>query len=294
MTTPSPAPSAHFRRGDPARAGTSNGQPSTTPVIVLAPPYTGAGTLRSLLEGYPDLACTAGTGLLPLCEQAVATWRRADGRLTAAPSPLALTATRTLASSVIMSILAATGKRRWCEVAIPNPQVGETFLRLYPGTQFICLYRSCPAVIRAVLDSSRWGVTDPLFATFTSAYPASTVAALAAYWVTVTGPLLDFEREYPQSCLRVRYEDLTRNTQAEERISSYLGLGDIVGPRIPENHSEPRISSPGPEISADFPVNLIPPNLLAQANDLLQQLNYPLMAADQSKPSPGLTRANQA
>jgi len=49
-------------------------------VIVLAPAYSGAGTLRSLLEGHPDLACTAGTGLLPLCEQALATWRSADGR----------------------------------------------------------------------------------------------------------------------------------------------------------------------------------------------------------------------
>jgi hypothetical protein len=250
-------------------------------VIVLAPPYTGASTLRSLLEGYPELACTTGTGLLPLCEQAVATWRRAEGRPAATPSSLALTATRALASSIITSILVAKGKQRWCEVAVPNPQVSETFLRLYPRTQFICLYRACPAVIRAVLDASSWGVTDPVLAPFISGYPASTVEALTAYWVTVTGPLLDFERNYSQSCLRVRSEDLAHSPQAEELISAFLGLGKVAGLPIPEIRSQPQIAPSSVELPTDFPVNLIPRDLLTRANDLLRQLGYPLMKQNQ-------------
>jgi len=249
-------------------------------VIVLAPAYSGASTLRPLLAGHPDLACTSGTGLLPLCEQAMATWRSADGRGPGPPSSLAATATRALAASVITSILAREGKRRWCEVAAASPQAAETFLRLYPGTRFLCLHRACQGVIRGVLDASPWGITDPLFAPFAIKYPANTVASLTAYWVTATGPLLAFEREHPRSCLRVRFEDLAQGQQAEEPITSFLGLA-AVGRPIPGSHDEPQPASPDPELAADLPVNLIPPALLAQANDLLQQLKYPVMAANQ-------------
>jgi hypothetical protein len=237
--------------------------------------------LRSLLEAHPDLACTSGTGLLPLCEQAMATWRNADARPAGPPSSLASAATRALAATVITSILAREGKPRWCEVAAANPQAAGTFLRLYPGTRFLCLYRACPGVIRAVLNASPWGITDPIFTPFTIKYPASTIASLAAYWVIATGPLLAFEREHPQSCLRVRFEDLTRNPQVEERITCFLGLADTVGRPFPGGHDEPLPGSPDRELAAGLPVNLIPPALLAQANDLLQQLDYPPMAASQ-------------
>jgi hypothetical protein len=248
-------------------------------VIVLAPAYSGASTLRPLLAGHPDLACTSGTGLLPLCEQAMATWRSADGRGPGPPSSLAATATRALAASVLTSILAREGKRRWCEVAAASPQAAETFQRLYPGTRFLCLHRACQGVIRAVLDASPWGITDPLFAPFASKYPANTVAGLTAYWVTTTSPLLAFEREHPTSCLRVRFEDLAQGQQARERITSFLGLAGAAGRPIPGSHDEPRLASPGTEPAAALPVSLIPPALLTQANDLLKQLSYPVMAA---------------
>jgi hypothetical protein len=150
-------------------------------------------------DGGQVLAGTAGTGLLPLCEQAIATWRSADGSPPGQPSALATAATRAMATSVITAILAREGKRRWCEVAAANPQAAETFL---------CLHRACAGVVRAALDASPWGITDPVFTPFIAKYPASTAAALAASWVTATAVMLDFERAHPQVCLRVRFEDL--------------------------------------------------------------------------------------
>lgn len=249
-------------------------QASRAPVIVLAPAYSGVSTLRSLLEGHPDLACTSATGLLPLCEQAVATWRNADGRRAGSPSALASAATRALAASIISSILAREGKPRWCEIAAASPQAAETFLRLYPGTRFLCLYRECREVIRAVLDASPWGLTDPIFASFAVKFPANMVASLTAYWVAVTGPLLAFEREHPDSCLRVRYEDLARGQLAEEEITSFLGLAAAIGQPSYGGHDQPPAVSP----DTDLPVSLIPPALLEQANDLLQQLDYPALS----------------
>jgi hypothetical protein len=256
-------------------------QTSDAPVIVLAQPYSGASTLRALLEGHPDLACTSGTGLLPLCEQAMATWHNADGRKAGTSSSLAFTTTRALATSLIISILAREGKPRWCEIAAASPQAAETFLRLYPGTRFLCLYRSCPGVIRAALDASPWGITDPVFTPFTSRYPANTVASLTAYWVSATGPLLAFERGHPASCLRVRFEDLAQDRQADDQITSFIGLTGAVGRPVSGSHGGPQPVSPSTELAANLPAYLIPPALLAQANDLLQQLNYPTMAASQ-------------
>jgi hypothetical protein len=247
-------------------------------VIVLAPLYSGASTLRSLLEGHPDLACTTGTGVLPLCEQAMLAWGNADGRPGLPPSSLARTTTRALMASVITSILIREGKPRWCEVAAANPEAAGAFLQLYPGTRFLCLYRACPGFIRAALDASPWGLTDPVFAPFTRAYPAST-ASLTACWVTQASGLLAFEQAHPGECLRVRYEDLTGDQpEAAQRVTSFLGLTSSPGRSLHGGPSEPEpeISRTGPV--AGPPAGLIPPALCAQANNLLQQLDYPPMA----------------
>jgi hypothetical protein len=170
-----------------------------------------------------------------------------------------------------------------CEVAAANPQAAETFLRLYPETRFLCLYRACPGVIRAALDASPWGITDPVFAPFTIKHPANTVASLTAYWVTVTGPLLAFEREHPRSCLRVRFEDLARDQrQVEERATSFLGLTSTVGRAVLGGHREAWPTTPETGLMADPPGHLVPPALRAQANDLLRQLDYPVMAEGQT------------
>jgi hypothetical protein len=252
-------------------------------VIVLAQGHSGASTLRAVLDGHPGLACTSGTGLLPLCEQAMATWRNADGRPAGPPSALARASTRALADSVITSILAREGKPRWCEVAAANPEAAEAFLQLYPGTQFLCLYRACPGVIRAVLDASPWGMTEPALAPFVRAYPASTVAALTAYWITHTGSLLAFERAHPQACLRVRFEDLVRDQpQAEERVTAFLGLSRTNGRAVPGGYRQTQPAAPDTGLVAGLPDHLIPPALRAQANELLRQLDYPEMTAGQA------------
>jgi len=268
---------ARDRPAGPAAPGDAT---RNAPVIVLAPPYGGASPLGSLLARHPDLACTAGTGLLPLCEQAMATWRNADSRPSGQPSALASASTRALAASIITSILAREGKRRWAEIAAPSPRAAQTFLRLYPQTRFLCLYRACQGAIRAPLDASRWGITDPAFAPFTAAYPASTVASLTAYWVTATGNLLDFEREHPQSCLRVRFEDLARTPhQTTENIMAFLSLAGINDHAVPGQGSQPQPTPQDTGSEVDIPVHLIPPGILAQANDLLRQLSYPALPA---------------
>jgi sulfotransferase family protein len=282
-----PLGGAQVPRPGPDRPAEPGGAASDAPVIVLASPYSGATGLRALLARQPDLACTSATGLLPLCEQAMTTWRNADGRAAGPPSRLAVTATRALAASIITSVLAREGKRRWCEVAAANAPAAETFLRLYPGTRFLCLHRACQGMIRAALDASPWGIADPVFAPFTLAYPGSTPAALTACWVTYTRTVLAFEAAHPQACLRVRFEDLTeaQHQTAGKKITAFLGIADLDTQSASRQSSQLGPASQNSCPEKEFPVDLIPPTLLAQANDLLRQLDYPALAQAETRVS---------
>jgi protein-tyrosine sulfotransferase len=273
-----PAGGTRLPREHPEPLGRPVGEFRGAPVIVLAPAFGGGIALGSLLGRHPGLASTSGSGLLPLCDQAMATWRSVEGRADRPPSQLAVTATRVLATSVITAVLARAGKRRWCEVAAASPQAAETFLGLFPGTRFLCLHRACPGLIRAALDASPWGTAHPAFVPYTRAYPVSAAAALTAYWVEHARNLLAFERAHPQECLRLRFEDLTgARHQTAERIEAFLGLDPLIhGLAMPDDDSQ-QPPSAGPRQEANLPVDLIPPNLLAQANELLRQLDYPAL-----------------
>jgi hypothetical protein len=250
------------------------------PVIILTYAHSGAERLRSLLARHQDLACTAGTGILPLCEQAVATWRAADGNARGDLSTLAATSTRTMATTIITSLLARTGKRRWCETATTMPATAEAFLQLFPGTRILCLHRAYPDVIRATLDASPWGLAGAAFAPFTTAYPASTIAALTAYWAARTSALLAFEQSHPQACRRVRYEDLAAGPQPG--LFDFLGLDDPIQDtpgwdRADEPLASSRADGPGMPI----PVGEIPPPLLAHASELAKALGHEPMRPGQ-------------
>jgi hypothetical protein len=207
----------------------------------------------------------------------MATWRKTDGRAGGPPSALAATTTRALATSIIISMLAREGGRRWCEVAAANSPAAETFMGLYPETRFVCLHRALPGVIRAALDASPWGIADPAVTPFIRAYPASTVTALTACWVMHTRNLLAFERAHPQACLRVRFEDLAGAHETAEKLTAFLGLTGIDDQAVPGEGEQPQPGAENSSPEADLPVELIPPGVLEQANDLLRQLSYPAL-----------------
>jgi hypothetical protein len=245
----------------------------SAPVIVLTYPHSGAGLLRSLLARHPDLACTAGTGVLPLCQQAAAAWRTADGQADGPPPPLAAASIRNLVSTIITAVLAAEGKRRWCEISTAEPAAAKTFLQLFPATRVLCLHRSCPDVVYAAVHASPWGPAGQAIAPFVSAHPASAAAALTAYWTAHAGRLLAFERAHPGACHRVRYEDLTGGSCSG--LHAFLGLDD-PGPAEP-GWADARAATPtdAHDPPEAFPTGQIPPGLLDRANSLMNELGYP-------------------
>jgi hypothetical protein len=268
--------------GSTAAAAAADGQAAgaeRAPVIVLTYKHSGAEALWSLLTDHPGLACTSGTGVLPLCEQAAATWRNVDRSQTGTRlSPLAASSIRAMTSAVIIAVLARFGRRRWCEFANAAPRSAEIFLQIYPQTRVLCLHRSCDAVIKDAFGASPWGLVGPEYAPYTAAYPASTPAALTAYWAAVTAPLIEFEQAHPDVCMRVRCEDLAGDAWPADLLA-FLGIeAPRFGHRWPDDPSHG--SAQPSTLNAPFPVDNIPGPLLARADRLTRELEYPPLKPD--------------
>jgi hypothetical protein len=218
------------------------------PIVILGYAHGGIARLQQIVADAPGLACTSGTGVLPLCEQAIAAWRKIDDR-SGPRSSLALASVRALADSMITAILVRSGGTRWCETSVARATCAHTFLQMYPAARFLCLHRSCLDVIRSAILASPWGLAGTPFASFASAYPVSPAAAVAAWWAACTEPLLDFEEAKPGACHRVRYEELISHpghTAAEVLAFLSLAPPDPAAPPWMTGGAEP-----GPQPAAD-------------------------------------------
>jgi hypothetical protein len=261
------------------------------PVIVLGYAGCGADQLRPTLSALAGLTCTAGTGIVPLCHQAMSAWQAIDGPRSGEEfSPLAAASVRALSGALVTAILAGDGGSRWCEFASAAPAAGRTFARLYPQTRFLTVHRQAGAAIRAILDANPWGLAGSEFAPFLAASPGSTVAALAAYWAAHTAELLEFEHAHGGSCLRVRIEDFRADEiRATAHIGNFLRTGGRDDPLwfshengSHENgsHEDGSHESAGMALPAvGLPLARIPAALLSQLNDLHGRLGYPPVTA---------------
>jgi hypothetical protein len=255
----------------------------SAPVIVLGYPHSGAARLLSLLSDSAGLTCTSGTGVLPLCHQAAAVWRRAEGRDEEPEkvSALAAASIRAMVGAVVTQILVSEGRDRWCEFAVASEDAAGTFLSLYPGTRFVCLHRSFSGVASSAIQASPWGLAGPGYAPFFGAYPGSTLAVVAAFWAARTAALLAFETGHPAQCLRIRYEDIDGQPGTAATIASFLGLSAAGNrPALQAGVSGAGAVPESAESAAeqDIPVAQLPPALLAEVSDLLERLDYPRLS----------------
>jgi Sulfotransferase family len=267
--------------------------PAKGPVIVLAFRFSGASVLESILSRQPGLTCTSGTGVIPMCAQAVTTWQQVEG--SPAMSALAASSVRALAGSMITCILAAAGGTRWCEVVTAPASTAASFARLFPQAQFVCLHRSCDQAVLAATQVSRWGLASTGVGEFAAAYPGNNVAAVTAYWRSSTSELLDFEAGHSGRTLRVRYEDLTASpAQSTGSLLEFLGLSADQSrmpgqPAAGDPGASPQSGLPADDGDQPVPLELIPPPMLARVNDLQARLGYRALGP-QREPQP--TRAS--
>jgi len=252
-------------------------------VIVLAHGQPEAQRIGALLTGQPSLACTAGTGVLQLCEQAASTWRGAQ-RTGSTLSMLAASSVRALTGSLISVITSQEGRPRWCEVSTAPARSARTFLELYPETKVICLHRNCADVVHesvpgGPLHEGRLpvgrgtgpGVHGVRGAGGECGEVGDPMAGVASHWQVRTESLLALERDHAAQCLRVRYEDLVASPATAAGILSFLGLDRRPG------LDWPGPAESGPEVrhqDAALLAARIGSPLLEQINRLHAELHY--------------------
>jgi Sulfotransferase family len=247
---------------------------SRGPVVVLTYAHAGAEELQRALAASRSLACTSGTGLLPLCQAAITAWQQAESRDT--PSPLAVKSVRTLLSTITAVIQAREGATRLCETAIAAPAAAATFARVFPEATFVCLHRGFPGVLAAGLSAYPFGLGNSPFWPYSGPHPGNSIATIAAYWAARTQALLEFEAHHAGSSCRVRYEDLTADPVAQASvIYARLGLDatELAVLRLPHDQAASAIAAASSASSADLE-NSIPPELRAIVDRLSERLGY--------------------
>ncbi len=268
----------------PVAAAAGSAQPDNRPVVVLSYQFAGAERLTEALSASSSLACTQGTGLIPLCHAALACWQKADDRA-GPPSALAIKTVRALAGTMVTAIQARTGAARWCETALAQPAAASSFLQVFPSASFVCVHRDVAGVLADGLRAYPWGLGGSPFWSHSAGHPGNNVATIAAYWAISSESLLNFEAEHPASCLRVRYEDLASGFDAAAtRLFSYLRLDarDVAEMRrkiaTAGGFAVARASG---EIEMTAPAELIPSDLLRRVNLIQAKLEYEGLARRQ-------------
>jgi len=246
----------------------------TGPVVLLSYGYSGGSLVQDALAADTSLACTSGTGVVPLCEGAAETWRRVEGHNGQAMSALAVSTIRGLITAQVTTILAGAGKPRWCELATASPAVAGPFLQVFPHTAFICVHRNCLDVVRAGVQASPWGLQGQGLVPYLLPYPGNSVAALAAYWANSTEELLTFEAANSGITSRVRYEDVAAGPdEALAGVRASLGLGGGRRGTFVEQFDTPGQTAQAPV--TEVPVSMIPRPMRQRIGRLQAELGYP-------------------
>jgi hypothetical protein len=269
------------RDGQPIRADSqpiADASAENSPVVILSYANSGADSIQKLLSAGTNLACTQGTGIIPLCLAAAEAWQRVDGYPVKRMSRLAAISTRRLIAAQMAVLLAGTGKARWCELAIASPSAADAFFQIFPGTAFVCVHRSCIDVIRASVHKFPWGLQGSWSITHALAYPGNSVAAHAAHWATSTELLLQFESANPNAAYRVRYEDATADSDwALTAIRESLRLQRNEQDSDGHSQAQCRFSAASGQVEphCEVPIEMIPAGLRQRIARLHAELGYP-------------------
>jgi protein-tyrosine sulfotransferase len=270
------------------------------PVIVLTMARSGSTLLRFILDSHPELTCPPEACLGSACFAVARLWdvlepsaqlaEREPGPIRAAGlSDAAASSIRAVIDSAYGRYLERSGKRRWCDKSLDSIEVAELLADLYPGAQFICLYRHCLDVIVSAVEACPWGLSGYGFDSYAAASSGNSVAAVARCWLDRVKPIIDFQEKYPDRCHGIRYEDLvTAPEEVAASLFDYLGVDRVPGIttdcfaadhqlRGPADHKiwfTGHVNSDSLGQGSRVPVRMIPPEMLARVNQALDQLEY--------------------
>jgi Sulfotransferase family len=280
----------------PSRAATPTDPPGT-PVFVLCNGRSGSTLLRFLLDAHPDLACPPETNLPAMAGQLATVWSLIEGAPLSAERgdeppvipDAAIAGVRRTMDEITGSYLARREKIRYCDKSLGTARFAPLLLRVYPEAKFLCLYRHPMDVIASGIEACPWGFRGYGFEPYIAGTPDNTVWALARFWVDGAGANLAVEEEFPDSCHRVRYEDLVADSESVSAgIFAFLGVSpqpgisgrcfsaerERFGPADYKIWHTSRITGQSVGRGWSVPAGMIPPPVVGAMNELAGKLGY--------------------
>jgi hypothetical protein len=217
------------------------------PIFVLCLPRSGSTLLRKLLDAHPEVAAPAEGDLAYVCELVAALCKRVMTDEEAATS-----ATHAICQDVAARSLGAyaeaTQKGRWCDKSLSSLVYADRVHEIFPNARFVCLYRNCLDSINSLIETGPWGYKGYGVETYARTYSDNLVHGFALFWLERMEKLIAFEHDHPDSCVRVRYEDLVRQPAATlATLFDNLGLSRIELGELERQAFSPRsTTSTGP------------------------------------------------
>jgi protein-tyrosine sulfotransferase len=278
---------------------------SNHPIFILSTVRSGSTLLRYIMDTHPEICSPGELDLGQLCSSLK---RVVDslmlGRIPSQLDPkereqIINAEVRRVVSGLMDDYAKSKAKSMWCEKSPRNTYFIEVLNEVFPDGKYICLYRNCMDVVNSCIQATRAGRFKEELIFY--ARNTSEVNTFIDSWVERNSMVLKFERENPSKCFRLKYETLVTDPQSVlAPMFSFIGVRwdpKIVSSVFAVEHDD----GPG-DVKVKFSKSIhqssvgkgstiarssIDNNLLKKMNDLLKELDYPVVGPDWDRqPSP--------
>lgn len=273
-----------------------------SPIFILGCDRSGSSLLRYIVDTHPDIASPAELNLGEICHLLYQAATQTLGNTTLAArhnlsvEELVLQEVRASVGQMMAKYTQAKGKSIWCEKSPRNLLYLEAIAAVFPTARYICLHRHAMDVVHSCLEASRWSfMPDQL--NYVCQNSGSIVGAMTQNWVEKTRSLIAFEADNPSQCFRLKYESYVSQPYSTlkpmfeflgvvwqpETIDRIFTTQHDLGPQDPKVAFSKRIHKKSIGKGTKVSHRYIPKHLLEPMNQLLAELDYPIVDSSWGK-----------
>jgi protein-tyrosine sulfotransferase len=300
--------------------------------LIVGAARSGTTLLRLLLDSHPEIAVPAEAGVPSLIAHlaqvwwTIGAWRAGAGVSSAREAsatgladeppnspamparfgsgaelpPHVRSAIRSAAAAPMLDYCMRSGTKLYCDKSLDSVHHLALVKTLFPDLRCVMLFRHVMDVVASGLEASPWGFEAYGYLPFVQRTPDNFVVALVNYWLSHVDAALAWEKTNPDSCHRVRYEDLvTAPKSTLSPLLCFLGVESdaqlldsaFMAPHEPTGPGDHKVIWTAGVHSSSMgrgkrvPVSMIPSELLEAVNTKLVLLGYDeLTAAWNSEP----------